>query len=211
MSLPDLATFADVATRLQRALTAAEQDAATAALAAASAVIRGEVRQDFTLVADDTISLTVTELTDWLPLPQHPVSDVAEVQINGQAVTDFVIRAGRRGTRLYRRVGWYSPSLPIDINTISLDPVTFVDVTHTHGYDPIPADVVAVAVNIALPQVINPKGMRSETFGDYSYQSDGGAAVTSPWLLTVEDLRRRYQNRSTLRSVQLRRTWSSGA
>jgi hypothetical protein len=64
---------------------------------------------------------------------------------------------------------------------------------------------------MALPQVVNPKGMRSETIGDYSYQSDGGAGAAVPWLLTVEDLRRRYQNRSTLRSVQLRRTWSAGA
>jgi hypothetical protein len=213
VSLPPLATPADVATRLQRVLTAQETAAATAALAAASDVIRGETRQDFTAAAGDTLTLGVMELGVWLTLPQQPVTAVAAVEIDGQAVTDFTVVPGRRATRLYRRGGWYGAGLNTIVGSTGNldatigDPVSFVMVTCDHGFDTIPADVVAVAVNLALPHVVNPEGVTAETVGNYASQVDNGRADAQTWLLTVDDLTRRYSIRRPLRSVLLSRTW----
>jgi hypothetical protein len=65
-----------------------------------------------------------------------------------------------------------------------------VDVTYTHGYDPVPDDVVAAVCQIAGRAYGNPSteaGITQETTGSYSY-SRGSAAGSGP-LGMLEDER----------------------
>jgi hypothetical protein len=48
-----------------------------------------------------------------------------------------------------------------------------VEVTYTHGYETVPADVKAVGLAVAARNYQNPNGVRSETIGAYSYTNAG--------------------------------------
>lgn len=101
-------------------------------------------------------------------LPQYPVTDVSAV------VDDFgnpVDVTWQPGTNFLQTWG----------------PVT---VTYTHGYDPVPDDIVAVVCQIVGRAVTTPvdnTGVTSETLGSYSYTL-GSAAAAGP-LGTLNDER----------------------
>lgn len=121
MAAPPLATAADLDAR-GISYTPAQADAF---LAAASEAVRD--------AAGYVISRTVSTVTfeapsgPWLPL-SWPVVSVASVSVDGTVVDDWRLVDGR----LWRQVGWradrHEPSV--------------VSVTLTHGYDPVPADIV---------------------------------------------------------------------
>lgn len=100
----------------------------------------------------------------FLELPGGPVHNVAEVSRGGRSLTDFKVRDGR----LWRKLGW---------GNIEDD----IQVTFTHGWDPVPADVVKLAVNLiaaGLLEATSEDGLasrrglvsRQESIDDYSRQ-----------------------------------------
>ncbi|GAA1453465.1 hypothetical protein ACFP47_09250 [Nesterenkonia lacusekhoensis] len=102
--------------------------------------------------------------TAFLPLPGGPVVSVEKVLVNAQPIEDFKIRDGM----LWRRYGWG------DIE----DDVT---VTFSHGWDPVPPDVVKLGVNLVaagLNEATSEGGLasrrglvsRQESIDDYSLQ-----------------------------------------
>lgn len=101
---------------------------------------------------------------EFLQLPAGPVLEVAEVTYNGDSLADWKLRNGM----LWRRHGWGGIA----------DDIT---VTFTHGWDPVPADVVKLAVNLTaagLNEATSEEGMasrrglvsRQQSIDDYSHQ-----------------------------------------
>src|SRR5690625_7223461 len=60
-----------------------------------------------------------------MALPGGPLREVASVTVDGKPVTDWRLLDGR----LWRPYGWGGAHVPIEG-------------TYTHGYDPVPADIV---------------------------------------------------------------------
>ncbi|NDK31185.1 hypothetical protein [Nesterenkonia haasae] len=69
--------------------------------------------------------------SQFLEIPGGPLLSVDEVLSEGEPVTDYKIRDGR----LWRKASW---------GTIEDD----ITVTFTHGWDPVPADVVKLGINL---------------------------------------------------------------
>lgn len=159
-----LATVDDVSTLLGVTLDAAQSDRVERLLAMASGVARSFTRQHLSHVTDDTI--TVRGVRDaLLVLPERPVTAVSQVTVAGDVVDPAGYYTSSDALRLMFGELWGSPDLE-------------VTVTYSHGFDPVPADVVAVVAGIAARLYRNPDGYRSETIGDYSYTVDGSGPLT---------------------------------
>lgn len=127
------ATTDDLAERLQRTLTGAEEASAEHLLADATGHLQELLGQ---LIEQDTVTahLWVTDPRDqWLPLPQRPVTAVTAVTIDGTAVTDYTVLPHA----LWREDGW------IDGAQSSAGEPIRVTVAHTYGYATIPAELVS--------------------------------------------------------------------
>ncbi|GAA2484618.1 hypothetical protein GCM10010406_21110 [Streptomyces thermolineatus] len=168
-ALPPLATAADLAALTQSDIPAAT---ATVALDAASAVIRGWTRQAITRVVDETVNLRVTDAGE-LVLPQRPVVSVSRVRAGGTVLSDWTLS----GDRLLRSGGWRR--LP----TAGAYPETgVVEVTYTHGWEDVPAEVRTVCLDLAAATVTNPGMLRTVGIDDYNrtFASESlGAGVLS--------------------------------
>jgi hypothetical protein len=87
-------------------------------------------------------------------LRQRPVVTVDTVDVDG-------VELDPAGWGWDAATGWL---------TVNDTAVTSCTVTYTAGYDPIPADLKAVALDLAVADVANPAGVASERLGDYSVQ-----------------------------------------
>lgn len=158
-----LATIEDLEARLGRQFTGFDHTRAQAILTDASAAIRGFTGQKISR-ATSTVRLTPPAYTMWgydrgVSLPQWPVVSVDTVTDefgNSVGVTwvygDFVAVTG---------------------------PVV---VTYTHGWDPVPDDIIASVCQIAgraFGMQSDTSGVTSETLGGYSY-AIGAAAAAGP-------------------------------
>lgn len=82
--------------------------------------------------ATSTVSLAGT--TDrWLRLPGPPVTDVTDVTVDGDAVTDWKLSDGM----LWRRCGWQPDCEPVRVS-----------LTQTHGLAEVPADIVGMVCSM---------------------------------------------------------------
>lgn len=177
MSLAPLATVDDVAARLGRTLTDADETRVEALLADVSGTVRAYTGQQFVEVSGDTVTLRPHAATDavagtwtWernivggfiVKLPQRPVTAV-----NSVADSDG------------NPVGYDWPGLD-DVWVSTARPVV---VDYDHGTDEVPADVIAVVCQIvgrAFGAPAEDAGLIGETIGGYSYQR-GGAAGAGP-------------------------------
>lgn len=192
--MPPLANAADLAVRLGRSFTSAEQAQAQALLEEASATIRSYTRQDL-----DRVTTTDELPGTWsrrLVLPQRPVHSVLLVVIDGLAVTDWE----RVGAVLYRSGGWGRRHREYVDNLYgrlwmwqqTSTPARVV-VTYEHGYDQTPADLKAVCVAKAARLWANPTGANSLRIGDYAASHNHGADFTRDELRILN----RYRPRST--------------
>jgi hypothetical protein len=169
-ALPALASPADLAARLGRTLTDAEQDQAAVLLADASAMVRAYTRQDFTLTADDVMVLRGQG--DTIKLPQRPVVDVTRVVAVGgnDALPDIALTDWAwDGLDLIRLgCGDYVINLP-EVWWDDEDgyPGTY-RVTNSHGYAAVPPAVLTVVCGVVTRVLQNPQNLRSETVGPYS-------------------------------------------
>ena len=191
MSLPPLATADDIAARLGRDLTDAENLRAAALLSDASAQIRRYCRRDFLLHADE--SAIVFGRDSLILLPQYPVQSVTSVTAIGGGMglpnvpIPWYTFDGIRTIRIDPGHGIIN--LPEIWWTSDLYPGTF-EIVYSFGYASVPDDVVMVCANAALSVLTAPTlaaGVIGETIGSYSYRlerSGGGVAVA----LTQGDL-----------------------
>lgn len=178
-----LASRPDVAARLGRDFTAAENARIDALLADSSALVRAYTGQNFAAVAAQTVTLRAQG--GMIRLPQRPVTAVASVVaigINGApnvTLSDWwwdgldQIRIG---------AGNYVINLP-EVWWDDEDgyPGTF-SVTYSPGYADSPADVVAVVCGMVLRTLTAPTavgGVVSESVGPYSYRLESAGVGTS--------------------------------
>lgn len=154
------ATYEDVAVRLGRDLTAAEQETATAALADAEAAVVVYTGQTFELGPHTE---KIVSATGTVRLAQRPVTAVTAYRIADVAQN--------------------LDSLTVSGNVVSGLPIgVAVELDYTAGYATVPDAVKAVVVRAALRQLVNPQGLAGYTLGGYSAQFERGTG-----LLTEDD------------------------
>ena len=207
MSLTPLATADDIAARLGRDLTDAENLRAPALLADASAQIRRYCRRDFLLHVDEEV--TVYGHDSEILLPQYPVQSVTSVAAigGGMGLPDVPIPwytfDGVRKIRIDPGHGIIN--LPEIWWTSDLYPGTF-RIVYSFGYDEVPEDVVMVCANASMSVLTAPTlaaGVIGETIGPYSYRlerSGGGVSVA----LTQGDLAALKDYRTTSGTIMTR-------
>ncbi|MGH3933644.1 MAG: hypothetical protein ACRDS1_01445 [Pseudonocardiaceae bacterium] len=162
MALAALATATDLAER-GVTLNPGEQDLAATYLAIASAAVREAAR----VPISETTSTVGLEgkCGRWLALPGLPVTAVAAVELDSEAITDWRLRSHA----LWRPDGWQA---------VHGEP-SEVTVTYTHGLPEVPADIVDLVCRLATAALVawraNPDGsglaasnIQSERIGDYS-------------------------------------------
>lgn len=198
MSLPPLATPDDIAARLGRDLTDAENQRAPVLLADASAQVRRYCRRDFLQHTDESVILYGHDSE--ILLPQYPVQSVTSVTAIGGGMglpnvpIPWYTFDGVRKIRIDPGHGIIN--LPEIWWTSDLYPGTF-EIVYSYGYEIVPDDVVMVCANAALSVLTAPTmaaGVIGETIGPYSYRLErggGGVAValTSADLAALKDYR----------------------
>jgi hypothetical protein len=132
-----------------------EDAQALAALDAATALIQAYTGQTIEQVADDVITLDGSG-TRVLLLPELPVTNVASVSVDGEALaaTDYQWSADG----YLRRTG--SATWPADLRS--------VEVEYTHGYAVLPALIVSLTAKLAARHLEVPTAVRQEAIGAYS-------------------------------------------
>lgn len=170
-----LATSGQLIERLGRPLEGFELARAEALLKDASSAVRDATGQTISQ-ATTTVRLSPQRVgCDWgILLPQYPVVSVDTVVDDDATDVD---------------VEWTAGAF---IRTAQI-----VTVTYTHGYDPVPDDVIAVVCQItgrAIAQNTDNAGVQSETLGGYSY-SIGAAAAAGPFGMLNDERRvlRKYK------------------
>lgn len=188
-----LATPADLASALQQDL-----DASTANLwlDVCTAVVQGAAdNQRIVQVVSDTT--TIMGLTSqWLALPQIPVTAVISVTLDGTALTAVapggaVTGYRRVGNKLWRTAGWQT----------YVDEPSEVVVVNTHGYAAGSQDLQlgrGGVLSIAKLAYTNVGGVKSEKIDDYAvvYEAAASAMEASPNLRAA--LKRKYGRRAGL-------------
>lgn len=159
-----LADPADLAARLGVAQT---DERMLAALRSASARFRAAVRHPVALVTDDVITLDGNGAASLL-LPAAPVTAVTRVLVQGEAVTDYQFS---RSGMLRRPGGWP-------------DALGAVQVTYTHGYDPVPAEVAHAVLDAAEAAFNSSDDIASMTVGGQQVTFRQGVSQT--WATAVE-------------------------
>lgn len=178
--------------------TSVATDRATLLLDAATAAIQAWCRQSFTQ-ATTTVVLPGS-FGEKLTLPERPVTAVTAVAIGDTALTvdtDYVWDGAHtlfRGTKVDGVLSVNGPDYLIDGWGDWGGPGAQVEVTYTHGFATIPADIKGVCLALAARSMQSPDGVNSESVGTYSvsYSRSGGAVS----LLSEErELLNRYRVR----------------
>ena len=159
--MTDLATTNDLAQVMARTLTDDEKARAKALLEVASATVRTYTWQHFTQVTE-TVRLPVRG--GRVRLPQKPVTAVTAVSVaNGSAIAYSWV------------AGQVVDCNPATVNAFELEPfrtrLQWVDVTYTHGWEQVPADVRGIVCDIAAAALASPpedSGVQTETLGPFS-------------------------------------------
>lgn len=162
------ATVADYQKFYPGTITIEQVSPLTAALDAACEDIRDYTHQTLSPVANETIVVDGTG-TQWLLLPQAPVTAVASITIDKNLDTELVVTDAtwRSDGTVYRKCMW-----PCGASNI-----TFV---YSHGYATMPSNLVRVACELARVALYpSTPGFRSETIGGYSYTKDPGAITAA--------------------------------
>ena len=163
-----LARPEDLAERLG---VAATDPRLLSSLRSASARFRAAVRHPVSLVEGETVTLD-GDGSRSLVLPTAPVVGVSRVAVDGDEVTDY--RWSSAG--LLRRTHGQWP-----------DDLQAVEVTYSHGYDPIPEEITDVVLNAAETAFTGSQDIASMTVGGQQVTFRQGVSVT--WS-TVVDLYR---------------------
>jgi hypothetical protein len=152
----------ELAVLLQRTLTPEEAASAALVLDIASATIRTFTRQTLSR-ATTTARLLVSSSS--LVLPERPVISVDSVVYDRRVLAaDLDYSVAGNTLRLAHGFDRYGPG--------------YVDVTYTHGFDPIRDDIKGICLEMARSAVVEPAGnVKAESLGSYSITFDPGAAA----------------------------------
>jgi hypothetical protein len=190
LALPMLANVAELRDFMGKNDLEMTDGRANFLLEAASALIRSYTHQTISQVTNDAITIWVRRSDQHsIVLPERPVTDVASVELNDEALveeTDFYWTSAGILVRLFTT--WEDPVL--GWSTWGL-PASKVDVVYTHGYPQIPKDIKLACCAIAgslfeRPGAAGP--LSSESIGDYSYRVADAAGGQSSLSLTSERL-----------------------
>lgn len=185
--MASFATSAELATRLKKSFSAAEKDQADQFLAGASAWVRAVTGQTISEVVDD-VWITDAPVSCVLSLPERPVTAVTSVLVDGEPVTDWVLR----GSRLRRTTPWSDGCT-----------IPEVEIVYTHGY-PQGAEELDLAKDACLAraaeQRVNPNGYKSEKVDDYA-RSYGDGGTSDAWAGVAKALRKQYGLRPRTGSI----------
>lgn len=168
-----LATLNDVIDRLGRDLTAGEAARIDALLLDVSASVRKYTGQDFT---EATTTLRTRVRRGVVTLPQRPVTAVTSVDNVATSTATFFRWDGldRVTFAMSELDAWQWE--PFRIGTGP--PV--VDIEYTHGYDPIPDDIIGVVSSIAM-RALGRKpeegAVQQESIAGYSYSIGSAGAA----------------------------------
>jgi hypothetical protein len=171
------ATAVDFATYLNRDLLDGEAGQVDMLLAAATGAIQRYCRQTIELVEDHEVNLK-GNWTTRLHLPERPVVAVSSVSIDGVTYAADVDWSFDGQSTIYRG---RTPFLPtgdgLDPTLHWGGPDTTIVVVYTHGFDPIPTELVALCCAMAARGAVNPAGVRQESVGSYQVTYDRTAAT----------------------------------
>lgn len=163
MVLPSLATVADLATMLGRTFTPTQEAQAQSLLDQASSIVRAYARLDISrATTTDTFTMRRADPLRYgggglVTLPQRPVESVTAVEVDGVATTDWWLDGNEVKVRAWSWAESPAAHQPPQ-----------VEVTYTHGWDPVPGDIVAIVLQAANRVIVNPSGIRSEAVGGIS-------------------------------------------
>ena len=143
-----LASRDDLATALQRVIPAEENGFADQQLELASGYVQAYTGQSFVYSATTTVVLRPRGRI--VLLPELPVLSVSAVSVDGAEVEDWVLE-------------------PDGIIRFVTSPANLVTVSYSHGWQTVPADVVAVVAQMAAGMVNAPSdNVRSQAIDTFS-------------------------------------------
>lgn len=200
--MADLFALTELASWVQSDL-----DTATATLARdnATAIIENYCRTSFTAEGTATEVLRVRD--GWVRLSNRPVTSITTVKAMNDDGNPGASIAGWTWDGLDRLdvSGWAD----IIINRAEAlldDDVDTVEVVYDYGHTTVPADVKAVAIELAGAYYNNPAGLRQETVGGYSVTYAGGNDMFGLALTKGQrDILDRYRVKS--RTMRTGLTW----
>lgn len=188
MAIAALATTLDLA-KAGVTIEVGEHDLATYYLDVASAAVRDAAGVPISQ-ATSTIKLE-GKPGRRLQLPGPPITAVATVELDEEAITDWRLRSDA----LWRACGWQS---------VWCEPSEVI-VTQTHGLVVVPADIVDLVCRLAVAALVAWRGapdgsglaatgnIRQETLGDYSVTYNSSGQITEMSL--PDQVRRRLAAR----------------
>lgn len=176
-----LATLDDLQARIGRTLDGDDAIRALAILDDATAAVRSYTGQT---ISEDTTTDRLQPRQGLLRLPQRPVTAVSAVtNVDGDAVS----YTWDHGSVVH--LGGYGYPL----NSFEVEPFRnrrpYLDVTYTHGYATVPADIIAVVCQIAgraYGRALEDTGLQSESIAGYSYSLGAAAAAGGLGMLNDE-------------------------
>ncbi len=159
-----LATPEDLASLLQQDL---DRSTSELLIECATAVVQAAAGQRIVQVVDDEVTLYLDEYDDseYLVLPQRPITNVSAVSIGPDPVDDFYPQFNRN--RIWRADGWRS------LSVIFAGQPSTVTVTYTHGYPPGHQKLQlarSTVLMLAATGYSNPDGAMREQIDDYMIQ-----------------------------------------
>lgn len=199
-----LCTLADLEALLQVPIAAASLPSANAAIAAASAAIRGYCRQVLSSVVADHVLLSGS--CGPVYLPEVPVTAVTAITMGGvvQSAAAWAFEVATGELLRLDPLATTPPGWPLAWDTGFRN----LAVTYDHGYAAIPADLADVCARVSSRRYLG--GMRSALVGPHARESDyatvyqaedraetvGAYGPTSAVVLTSDERRvldRRYR------------------
>lgn len=178
-ALPLLATAKELADRTGRDENEPELQQE---LRAASNRFRDQVRRPISKIENDMVVLDGGGRRN-LRLPAAPVTEVAEVNVDGERAEVTFSRDGL----IRRKDGRPFP-----------DEYGNVEVTYTHGFDPVPEEIVEAVLDSAAGRLATERGLSSLQVGGItqSFSKAEQAGTTQAWADTVARWRIRVGDRA---------------
>jgi len=175
MALSTLAQITDVEARIARTVVDDERVQVQAQLEDASAVVRNYCRRDFTQTSSTDVFRAVGEAVTLTNRPVISVEAIAALGLGGVRTTlPTWFWDGQDRIWVSGGPAQYVLNLPESLYDLAGES-QLVEVTYTHGYAEIPADIVAVVAGMVVrTQTIPGRGyLAAETVGDDSYRIAG--------------------------------------
>jgi hypothetical protein len=161
---------------LDAELHAPDLAVAAEAVEVASAMVRSYCRSSITYVIGDVAVIPGTAARRLL-LGERPVTAVASVRLDGTLLDPSAYRWQRSGA-LWRTGGWGGPDHD-------------VEVTYSHGFTTVPADLAAVTRLAAARLATNPEQLSRQEMEGYSVLAAAPVGFTVGELLVLDRYRRK--------------------